>query len=310
VVVDLGPCEELREQNCQIRKGDQISASGRFTQAGSSRVFVADSVRADGRTVEIDRSFTVTMSQLRREANQLMGSSSQGQQYQQQQQGQQGQQYQGQQGSRSSQWASRDQEENSQYGRSSQQGGQSGTSQRISGKVTRTQRLDLPGMQESIQAVQLRTDQGQQVIAILGPEEDLQGIQLNKGDEVSVRGMRTWVNGSQVILARSVNANGQTAQVPVQRQQQQRISGEITRTRWIQLPGMRSQIQVACVKTEQGREVIAVLGSEESMSNHELNRGDEVTLRGDLLNVNGQRILLTQQISSNGQQTSLSHEPY
>ncbi len=318
VVVDLGPREELRENNVTIQRGEQISAWGHFARVGSSRVFVAESVRADGRTVDIDRSWTMTVQQLRNEANAFSGYTGSSQAQQQSQTG-------------SRQWADQRQmgyardddfgysqrgsqtgyQRDDQQQRYSQQGSQSSQSQqRFSGRVTRTQRIELPGMHSELCCCLMQTDDGRQVTCILGPEDELQNLRLQRGEELTVRGTPTFVGGRQVVLARQISANGQTVQLPVQRSQSQRISGEITRTRRIQLPGLQQDIQVACVRTDQGQQVICILGPEETMGRHDLSRGEEVSLRGDLLDVNGQQILLTQQIRSHGEQTNLNHQPY
>jgi hypothetical protein len=323
VVADLGPCEELRENNCQIHKGDQISAWGHFTRVGNGYVFVADSLRKDGHTVEIDRTWTVTTQQLRNEANAMQPYASSSSQQQSQQGGQQSQQYQqGQQGTQSRQGSryyqgtsSQDgyQQEDQQQGsrrsyRSSQQDG--GSSQQFSGRVMRAQRIDLPGMQTEMLLAHLQTDDGQQMCALLGPENELQDVRVNKGDQITVRGPQTWVSGHPLILAQQVTgANGQSAQVSMQRSPSQRISGEVTKTAWIQLPGMRHEILVTCLKTEQGRKVIAVLGPEDSLGNHEPQRGDEVSLRGDLLNVSGQQVILAQQLTKGGEQVNFNNQP-
>jgi hypothetical protein len=308
MVVDFGPCDELKENNCQIKKGTDVQAWGHFARAGNTRVFVADSLRMNSTNYDIDRSWHMTTQQLRNEANQFSGMMGQ-QQQQGYSSGQQGY-YGSQQGTSSGQQRQQGQpnyiQQSGQYGQ--QQG--SSSSERVNGRVMQTQKIELPGMQGEIMAALLKTDQGQQMLAILGPQDELHGMQFNKGDEMTVRGPRTWVNGCQVILARSINANGQSTQLNVQRSQTQRISGEVTRTRWIQLPGMRHEVQVACLKSDQGKQVIAILGSEENMGNHEVNRGDEVSVRGELLDVNGQQIVVAQQLRSHGEQTNLNHQPY
>jgi hypothetical protein len=295
----------------QVRSGDQISASGHFTRVGSSQVFVADSIRKDGRTVNVDRSWTVTTQQLRNEASAF---SSGGTQQDQSRQGasqrwsQQDGSYQGQSRPTSQQYQRSNQESYQQEHRS---GSSQESTQRMTGKVTRLQRIELPGMQSEMLAAQLDSSDGQHVIALLGPENELKDVRINKGDEVTVCGRRTYLNGSHVVLAHDItDANGRNCRVSVQRSPEQRISGEVTRTSWIQLPGMRHEILVANLRTDQGLRIAAVLGPEESLRNHEPQRGDEISLRGEMVDVNGQRVLLAQQLTSRGEQINLNNQPY
>lgn len=65
--------------------------------------------------------------------------------------------------------------------------------------------------------VKLATDQGRAAIADLGEHDHLEGLGLEKGDRVSLRGQWLWIDGHLVFWSQRLSGAGQTEPVRLQR---------------------------------------------------------------------------------------------
>lgn len=85
---------------------------------------------------------------------------------------------------------------------------------RVSGRITDTRKAKFRGHDEQFMVVQIQTDQGDSVIANLGPLSRLQSLDLQNGDAVTVLARRGSVNGETAWIAEQVRANERTAMIP------------------------------------------------------------------------------------------------
>ena len=66
----------------------------------------------------------------------------------------------------------------------------------------------------SISIALIKTDDGDQCLVDLGPTDDVKKLDLGKGDEVTVRGIRARVADHTIIFAEQIKANDKSVSVP------------------------------------------------------------------------------------------------
>ncbi len=282
VVVDLGPWQDLRNEDIRIRSGEEIRVRGRWANVGEHRVFMAHELRADGQRVDITRRNQQPSEQRLRQEDQLRTQSA-----------------------RNFRTGEETQED---FGR---QGNRAGLQfEQFNGQILNTREVRLPEMNEQFLFAQIETDQGKKVLAFLGPVEELNQVHFNRGEHISLKGFTIRLDGRPLILAQHLRAGGQTFDVAGQSHEQllQRsaeVKGKIIRTKEIDLPGMKREVLVAVVRADDGQKYIVGLGTTQDMGNLELNKGDQVWVKGPDFQLRNQRILLARQLKCNGQTVNL-----
>jgi hypothetical protein len=203
-------------------------------------------------------------------------------------------------------------------------------SERIRGKVLRTKEVEVRGTDFQVLAAQVQRRSGERVIVDLGATEDLKehGLNIKKGDEISVRGRFVQVGPYRVLLADRVADGGKSADIDrswvvttgqLRREEEfdhqggefgnpnfisqpglrrQGLAGEITALDRITLPGSEEPLRVAQLKTEQGRPVTAILGFDKDLSDLKLQKGEEISLRGQTFMVEGREVVLADRITA------------
>src|SRR5262249_21768249 len=78
------------------------------------------------------------------------------------------------------------------------------------GQIQRKGTIQVPGISGSIEVATVKTSQGREALVVLGPQQELSGLELNQGEQLQITGFPVWVNGQEVILANEVTANNQT----------------------------------------------------------------------------------------------------
>jgi plastocyanin len=301
VIVDLGPTRNLRDQDVEIRTGDEIVARGWFSRVANVPVLLANRVQANGQTVAIRREELPSQQRLEHEEDLLETYA----------------RYQGQ-GTGYGEFQGRQQAYPYSQSRSPNEGyggeEQAGPAEHFRGRIVRTSRVLLPGMREDILFALIRTNQGRPVSLYLGPVPDFENVAVNRGDEIDVRGPVHEIHGQPIVLAREFRIHGQT--VPIARRAReetiaasQHITGHIVRTRRLRIPGISEPLLIALVRTNQGRSIIAELGSEPRLEGLTLNPGDEIDVRGRAFRVDNYRILLAERIRANGQIVTVEEQP-
>lgn len=81
-----------------------------------------------------------------------------------------------------------------------------GDLRRLTGEVISSQTVTIKD-REHLRA-KLRLDNGQTTTVYLGPKEELTGLNLTEGEEISVLGKRGRIGGAQAVLAQQVRAEG------------------------------------------------------------------------------------------------------
>jgi hypothetical protein len=293
VIVDLGPVQDLRNENVSVQRGQDIQVRGRYANVGDYRVFMAHQVRSDGQVAEIGRRALPSRERVREEERM---------QTRRGQPGGEEERLQTRRG-RSGDGEEESAEETEQQGGREVGGLQLRT---INGQILRTQEIKLPEMKERLLVALLRTDQGRRALAVLGPVQELQDLDLNQGDQVSVQGLCLHMDGHPVCLTQQLRAHGQTLQAAQRANEKMvrpssQVRGKVIRTKEIDLPGINEEVMVAVVQGEDGQKYIAGLGTAEDLDRVQLGRGDQVTIRGPEFRIGDHRFLLGRELNANGQ---------
>lgn len=270
-----------------------------------------------------------------RNQNQSMRSRQQGQQERSMQSGQQSAMRSQDRNSTSSQWENREQ-------RSSQQ------SQTFRGTVEafrHTQLSDREGNQTTYSLAKVKLDNGRTVVMSLGEKEELQKLNLEKGDQVSIQGTTGRLGGQRILIAQRVSADGENVSVngrvatfdqmnrsrpqsgqwdsrsqePNQNQTQNRsqnrqqqanqtmqLRGTVADIESVQVDGAREAQSFARIELENGRSATVLLGTEQSLDDLDLEEGDFVMISGQQDTIEGKMVLRAQEIRVDGEPLKLS----
>lgn len=114
----------------------------------------------------------------------------------------------------------------------------------VSGKVTHEKDVNIRGRDQSHKVVMIQTQQGEQVVADLGPQENLQQIDIEKGKELQVQGQLARVSDHLLLVANQVQADGRTVQIErMQQRGQQHMQQPMRQQRQQMQPPMQQQQQ-------------------------------------------------------------------
>jgi alpha/beta superfamily hydrolase len=162
------------------------------------------------------------------------------------------------------------------------------------------------GLGTNIEIALLQSPQEQQpIVVVFGPESDLNGLQLQNGSNITVRGQECNAHNTPVLLAREVTVNGHTIQTSLARARMQRIQGEVTQTGQVTIPGLNETLEVAHLETNSGEPAIVVLGPHQRIQGHQPRRGDQISVRGEAVQINGQTVLLARTLAAGGKTAGL-----
>lgn len=183
-LVDLGPRVDLREMN--LEQGDTVVAEGRRGTINNEPVLIATSIRAEGQSRELRTSAVG-------DELWLQGTRD-----------------------RDDQAAPRrERNMTSRQYRTTQEGQMTAAAgpTRLHGDLQSFGRVQLQGQQAAHTIVELRLDDGQRALVNLGPKVDVQDLDLERGDTITVEGRRGRINRQPVLMATSIEVNGERTQI-------------------------------------------------------------------------------------------------
>jgi sporulation protein YlmC with PRC-barrel domain len=191
---------------------------------------------------------------------------------------------------------------------------QQAAQQQVAGQVKRTKNvevrtLDPKGQAKQNRVVLLQTDQGRQVVVDLGPSPALQGVSLQQGTQLNASGQWIRIGDRPVLWATQVTVDGETIQIKRPRRGQSRqITGQIMRTKQVEIRGTDLTNQVVLLQTDRGRQIVADLGPMTNLRGIRLKSGAEIEVRGRPARVGDQLVLMADQVSAGGKTVSV-HRP-
>lgn len=183
--------------------------------------------------------------------------------------------------------------------------------QTITGRVQKTKLVRVPGGNEHV-IVALQPQQGQAkqqdqlVIADLGRAEDLKNINPKLGNQITVKGPQAQVGEQKVLLARSVDLNGQKKQIT---RNQRTITGKVLATHRTKVRGQEHVL--AMVESDQkgkARKIAVDLGPANRLQMN-LTKGSTVTFSGFPVKVKDKLFIMAQSVEKNNQFVEIQRQP-
>lgn len=192
-LVNLGPRASLREMGLQ--QGDSVVAEGRQGTINNQPVLIATSIRSEGAARQLQTSNVDDEMWLRQREGQA-------QQMQQRQERRD--------------WMQSQDTPRRQY-RTTQDrqttGAMAAGTTRLRGEVQSHGTVELQGQSRPHTIMELRLEDGQRALVNLGPNVDARDLNLRRGDTVMVEGKRGRINRQPVLMATSIEVNGQRTQI-------------------------------------------------------------------------------------------------
>jgi sporulation protein YlmC with PRC-barrel domain/nitrate reductase NapAB chaperone NapD len=191
---------------------------------------------------------------------------------------------------------------------------ESAAEQQVSGQVQRTKNvevrtLDPKGKAQQNRVVLLQTDQGRRIVVDLGPAQALQGVSLQQGAQLDASGQWIRIGDRPVLWANQVTVDGKSMQIKRPQQEQSRqITGQILRSKQVDIKGTDFTNQVVLLQTDQGRQLVADLGPMTNLRGLRLQPGAEIEVRGRPGRVGDQLVLMADQVSAGGKTVSIHRE--
>lgn len=177
-VVDLGMAALLTSD---LSSGDDVTFHGSTGKIDGKNVFVASKLTANGETAYIDRTLPAKSSSSSGSNENQMSSSSNNQSQQRQM------------SANSSRQNQRNQQEQLV----------------LEGKIAEKEVVELEGSSDPQTVVKIELQNGKSASVNLGPETSLSDLDLQKGDQISVRGHTEQISGKNIVVAQSIRVEGE-----------------------------------------------------------------------------------------------------
>ena len=134
--------------------------------------------------------------------------------------------------------------------------------QRIRGEISEIQQVRLLGDDEPHLLARVGVQGGEDVHVDLGPRSQLQPLNLDEGDRVTVVGVRAQLNDLPIFVATRVHAKQDSVQIDRSRlHPMNRFRGEIEDTRFVRYEGVSDEHLVAKVRLNEDEVILLDLGS-------------------------------------------------
>ncbi|MHC1762776.1 MAG: hypothetical protein AB9869_00510 [Verrucomicrobiia bacterium] len=166
------------------------------------------------------------------------------------------------------------------------------------------------GQRQQHSLAKLQLQDGRSLIVNLGPKRDLDDLQLEKGDRITLRGGQGTIDGRSVFFADQVRTGDRTVQIkrsggqPSQRQARQQqqgreftLRGKLAGYQVLTLDSGEKQLSMLNLRLEDGRSILIDAGQKKDALNlDELDLRDQVVIQGHTRNVQGRQILVADDI--------------
>lgn len=196
-LVDLGPRVDLRQMN--LEQGDMVVAEGRRGTINNEPVLIATSIRAEGQSRQLRTSGVG-------DDLWLQGTQNRGDQAAPRRERPPRAENRG-------SMTNRDMQRRQYRTTQDRQMTAAATPTRLHGDLQSFGRVQLQGQQDAHTIVEMRLDDGQRALVNLGPRVDPQDLNLKRGDTITVEGRRGRINQQPVLMATSIEVNGERTQI-------------------------------------------------------------------------------------------------
>lgn len=186
--------------------------------------------------------------------------------------------------------------------------------QTVSGKIQKTKLVSLRGGKKhvvvAIQPQQQPQQQSQQkeqlIIADLGPAAELEKLNPELGDTITVKGPKARVGDKTIVLARSIEADGQTTQVT---RDARSLSGKVLDTHTVTLRGQEHLMaMVESTQTQKKRKMAVDFGPINRLT-IDINEGNELTFSGFPVKLKDKVLVVAQSVQKGDQIDLINRNP-
>jgi hypothetical protein len=191
----------------------------------------------------------------------------------------------------------------------------------IRGEVERVKRVNVRGGQGDHLVALVSGERGRYIFVDLGPAQQYREVPVMSGDSVSVRGPLAWISDRKVLMAKRVRVNGESVTVKRPsalegRQLDRRslkddegpVTGQIEQAKELRLHGIDKRHVVVRMKAQDGRQLLADLGSPKELKGVSLEQGRSITVQGPTIHVSGKPLILARQVSAEGKQVEIDRD--
>ena len=170
------------------------------------------------------------------------------------------------------------------------------------------------GQREQHSLVKLQLRDGRTVVADLGPRTDLEDLDLQKGDRISITGRQGTVNGQSAFLANRLRVGDETIQIaranpgenaeeraanPASNSQSRpfTLRGRVSGYQVITLDSGQKQVSMLNLALADGRSVLIYAGQKRNeLDLKDLDLRDEAVIKGHTKNVQGREVLVADSV--------------
>ncbi|HEU4685340.1 MAG TPA: hypothetical protein VFS39_12625 [Nitrospira sp.] len=191
----------------------------------------------------------------------------------------------------------------------------------LRGTVKRLKRVSLKGAEGEHLVALVAGNGGRRMVVDLGPASAFRETPVMTGDRIAVRGPFAWVSDRKVLFAQRVHVNGETIQVTRERNVDRRqldrrirqpgetpVTGQIEESKELRLRGVNRRHVVVRLKTDDGRHMLADLGTPQDIAALSLESGRSITVEGPTISVNGKPLVLARHVIADGKRAEVDRD--
>jgi len=181
---------------------------------------------------------------------------------------------------------------------------------RITGDIQKVKKLQLPGHNQHLLVAHIKTDDGRNVLVNLGPAEQVPSLNLQEGEEITVAGPGIHLGNLSLVLANRVRHHGKTTPIEAFTDiepQWRNLNGTLNKVEKIQVSGIDQPMVLGLLKTDQGKQVVVNFSPSGQVRTQDLQQGQQISVQGPFIHVDGVRFLLAEQAHTGGQGQSGTH---
>ncbi|HJT20487.1 MAG TPA: hypothetical protein VJ746_08450 [Nitrospira sp.] len=191
----------------------------------------------------------------------------------------------------------------------------------LHGTVKRVKRVALRGAEGDHLVALIAGNAGRRMVVDLGPASNYRETPVMTGDRIAAMGPFAWISDRKVLFAQQVRVNGETVKVVRERGLDRRqldrrtiqpneapLTGQIQQSKELRLRGIDRRHMVVRLKTDDGRQVLADLGSPKDIAQFSLESGRSITVQGPVILVSGKPLILARRITVDGKRAEIDRD--
>lgn len=171
----------------------------------------------------------------------------------------------------------------------------------LSGTIDGFRRINVENAKKDVRQhtfVKVNLENGNKAIIDLGEKKGLSDLDLQKGDSIKVRGRTGQIGNRTVVRASRIKVDGEMTQLRKNRV----VQGTIADIRRVNIKGADKQHTFVRLEMQDGNEIIVDFGPGTNLSDMNLRKGKEVSIRGQIAKMNGKAILTARNVQVNESQ--------